>query len=360
MTRRAPLLITPGIGHADGVSRVAGLLAGAMAADHAPLEVWTLRSPGRTAPAPRPGLHVVDAGGSPLRLLASGTGEILAERPAIVVAHLHLLPVAMPALAAGRRVAVYLHGVEAWRRQPWWRLRLLKATPILLANSSWTARRFAAAHPELSARAVAVCPPAIADPAPPALRSPFVEREPIVVIVGRMWAEERYKGHDLLLDVWPEVRRRVPGARLVVIGDGDDRGRLEARARAEGLGESVRFTGLLTDAERDDEYRSARVFAMPSTGEGFGLVYLEAMRHGLPCVAGSGAPEEIVVDGVTGCIVRDGGREDLAGALAGLLADPDRCREMGDAGAARVASHFTVRGFEDCVRRALSVDASPC
>ncbi|MGE3277955.1 MAG: glycosyltransferase family 4 protein [Vicinamibacterales bacterium] len=354
MTGSPPLLVTPGLGGADGVSQVAALLAATLAGD-GPAEVWSLGTPGRVPPAASARLTITDARGSATRLLAMGAGEILRRRPAILVAHLHLLPVVAPAVLASRPVAVYLHGVEAWRPQPWWRRRLLRGVRVLMANSSWTAARFLAAHPEFAGRELTICPPALATTAHPLPVPPdFAHRDPLVVIVGRMWTEERYKGHDQLLDAWPEVRRRVPGARLLVIGDGDDRPRLEARSRAEGLAEAVSFTGALTDAARDAAYRSARVFAMPSTGEGFGLVFLEAMRHGLPCVAAPGAAEEIVLHGRTGLIVSPGDREGLASALADLLGDPGSCARLGEAGALRVSAEFTVARFEAAVRGALA------
>ena len=94
----------------------------------------------------------------------------------------------------------------------------------------------------------------------------------------------------------PPLLAARPGARLVVAGDGDDRPRLEARAAALGLGGAVLFTGFVSEATLAELYRRAAVFVMPSLGEGFGLVYLEAMRAGKPCVAARGSAAEEVVE----------------------------------------------------------------
>ena len=104
---------------------------------------------------------------------------------------------------------------------------------------------------------------------------------------------ERYKGHDQLL----EAMTTLPDARLVVAGDGDDRRRLEEKAAALGLGDRTFFTGFLSEATLAELYRRCAAFVMPSRGEGFGLVYLEAMRAGKPVLAARGSAAEEIVRG---------------------------------------------------------------
>jgi glycosyltransferase involved in cell wall biosynthesis len=148
---------------------------------------------------------------------------------------------------------------------------------------------------------------------------------------------ERYKGHDELLAALADL----PAARLVVAGDGDDRGRLEARARSLGLEDRAAFTGFVSEATLAALYSRCAAFVMPSRGEGFGLVYLEAMRAGKPVVAARGsAAEEIVVDGVTGLLVDPEDRAALAGAVAALLDDPEKAERMGMAGRERYRDEF--------------------
>ena len=87
---------------------------------------------------------------------------------------------------------------------------------------------------------------------------------------------------------------RHPDAVLAIAGDGDDRPRLEARVAALGITRAVRFLGRVDDDRLDELYRECRLFVMPSRDEGFGLVFLEAMRAGKPCIGGRGAASEII------------------------------------------------------------------
>jgi phosphatidylinositol alpha-1,6-mannosyltransferase len=169
-----------------------------------------------------------------------------------------------------------------------------------------------------------------------------------VLVVARMLSTERYKGHDQLLEAWPAVIRRVPAARLVLVGDGDDRPRLQAKAAELGVGRAVAFTGFVSADALAAIYRQAAVFAMPSRDEGFGLVYLEAMAHQLPCVGSiHDAAGDIIEDGQTGYLVDQADGAGLVDRLASLLSDEARRREMGARGYRRLAADFTYEQFRD-------------
>ncbi len=168
-----------------------------------------------------------------------------------------------------------------------------------------------------------------------------------LLIVGRMDPSERYKGHDQLL----EALTALPEARLVVAGDGGDRPRLEAKAASLGIGDRVVFTGFLSEATLAELYRRCAAFVMPSLGEGFGLVYLEAMRAGKPVLAARGsAAEEIVVEGQTGLLADPEDRPALRAALARLLGEPGTARRMGEAGYERWRKEFGIERFRERVR----------
>lgn len=169
-------------------------------------------------------------------------------------------------------------------------------------------------------------------PPGPARRHLGLTEAPTVVCVGRL---ARQKGQDLLLQAWPAVRARVPDARLLLVGDGPDRGALESVAPP-----GVVFVG--SSEEVDHYFAAADVVVLPSRWEGSALVALEAMAAGRPVVASA-------VDGVrealgdTGIVVRPGDVGDLSVAIASLLSDPDAAVAAGLAARQRVTVMGDIR-----------------
>jgi len=180
---------------------------------------------------------------------------------------------------------------------------------------------------------------------------------PLVGAVGRL---HRQKGFTDLITALAQVREHLPAVRLLLVGDGELRGDLEAHAQALGLSEVVTFAGLRTDipeilAELD-------LFALPSLWEGLPNVVLEAMAAGLPVVATAvGGTPEVVVDGVSGLLVPPHDPAALAEALVFLLRDPGMRRKIGQAGRKRVGQCFSVgqmvRKTEDLYETLLNGDA---
>lgn len=252
--------------------------------------------------------------------------------------------------------ALFVHGIEAWDRKLQHYATAIRGANLLLAVSRHTASRVAEAHGVDPSRIevvhLALAPEAGTAGEPDASVVDRINRRS-VGIVARLSAEERQKGHDELLEVFAAMNG-VHDAQLVIVGGGDDRERLQARARDLGIGDRVLFTGRVSEATLRAIYAKLRIFAMPSRGEGFGLVFLEAMRHGLPCVASRhDAAKEVVVDGETGFTVDLGDRGALRGALETLLTDDALCARMGAAGKQREASHFSYARFERRLREIL-------
>jgi len=163
---------------------------------------------------------------------------------------------------------------------------------------------------------------------------------PLVVCVSRLVAR---KGQDVLISGMPRIRRRVPDATLVIVGGGPYEQRLRALASGAPAG-SVVFAGQVSEEDLPRYYAMGDVFAMPCRTrlagmevEGWGNVFIEASACARPIVVGdSGGARETVVDGETGLLVDGNDVEQVADAVAGLLADPQRARRMGEAGRERV------------------------
>ena len=257
------------------------------------------------------------------------------------------------------RFAIFVHGIELATAADGSRARSLRGAHRLLANSEFTAAALRAALPARADRVRVV--PLCLDPErvrswEAAQTGAAPAREPAALLVGRMWSEERGKGHDSLIEAWPEVRRRVPAAQLWIVGEGDDAARLRQLARERGVEGAVRFLGRVSDAELGSLYRRASVFAMPSRQEGFGLVYAEAMWHGLPCIGSTAdAAGQVIAEGETGRLVAYGDVRETAAATADLLADPLRAQAMGEAGRKRARERFGYERFRGDLLAALEL-----
>lgn len=172
-----------------------------------------------------------------------------------------------------------------------------------------------------------------------------------VLFVGRL--VER-KGVAHLIEALARLRQ-PSSTRLVVVGDGPERPRLEALARSRGLGDRVLFRGKVSDAELQRVYRDADVLVLPSVvdargdTEGLGVVLLEAMNYGVPVIASRiGGIVDIVADGESGVLVPPGDAGALAAALERVLGDAGLARALGERGRERLVAQF---GWDAIVRR---------
>jgi phosphatidylinositol alpha-1,6-mannosyltransferase len=354
--RRPLLLVSAGLGLAGGGSAVVGRLCAAVMARFASrtgagFEILHLGPPpeaplgGQDPPA-----AITGFGGDTGALARAVIGrQLSAPRPLIFFDHLgpSRCQALMPSLLRAPYL-VFLHGVESWRPLSWDRRRALGRASALLANSDHTRRRARAFNKTLPP--VDLLPLALEDrPLAGTVDEDLLDRcgAAFLLIVGRMAADERYKGHDELLGALPALLDRHPQARLVVVGGGDDRARLEAESRQRGLADAVLFTGFVSEATRAELYQRCLAFVMPSRDEGFGLVFLEAMRAAKPCLAALGsAAEEIVEGGRTGLLVDRDDPVALTAGLASFYDYPERAARLGEAGRRRFEDRFRHTAFE--------------
>jgi phosphatidyl-myo-inositol dimannoside synthase len=271
--------------------------------------------------------------------------------PIAVVAHLHLMPTVWPLIWRGTRVVPVLVGIEAWEALQPARAHALRRASRAIAISHHTAREFKRANPEFANLTVDVCWPAT--PTLPTAPTDTASSS-YALIVGRMAANERYKGHDELIDTWTRVRRAVPDARLIVAGSGDDVARLRERVAAAALDGAITFEEHVSAERLATLYRDCAFLVLPSRREGFGYVLLEAMFAGRACIGGKGAAEEIIVPGETGLIVDPASPDDLANAMIDLFRDPERSARMGAAGRERAVRVFSAERFAQDLERALA------
>jgi phosphatidylinositol alpha-1,6-mannosyltransferase len=285
----------------------------------------------------------------------------------MICAHVGLAPAAHLMSKVSRTPYwLVLYGIEVWGELSVAKRSALRAAERYLSITRFTLEATVARHGIDTPRAFILPPSLPKGPLRSPARSYIVSGDPsrpMVLTVGRMAAAERYKRHDVMIEAWPLVLRRMPDAVYWIVGSGDDSKRLELRVHELGIAESVHFAGAVSAEELDVCYTLCRVFAMPARtdlgsavpcGEGFGIVFLEAMAHGKPVIGPSvGAPAEFIRSGEHGLLVDPTDPTEIAQAVVELLEDPERARRMGVAGREWVASEFSFERFSDRLRNGL-------
>jgi len=238
------------------------------------------------------------------------------HRPIDVVfcGHVYMAPLAWGlARFFGARYWLQTHGVDIWTPQRRLKRAAVEKADLVTAVSRVTRRRLLG-WANLDPHRVRVLPNTVRDVFAPGIASPAYRGRlglrggPVLLTVGRLASTERSKGHEPIFTILPALRAQFPDLVYVIAGDGDDRERLEARARELGLAqETVRFLGYVPDEELPDLYRLADLFVMPSATEGFGIVYLEAAACGLRVLGGVG----------------DGSNDAIQDDRVGATVDPD-------------------------------------
>jgi glycosyltransferase involved in cell wall biosynthesis len=238
----------------------------------------------------------------------------------VICGHLYLLPAAwILARVWGARLALIVHGLEAWQptRDPWTN-RLAGSIDGFIAVSQFSADKFIAWSKVPTDRAFILPNCVDLEQFQPQHRDErLVERyglqsSKVILTMGRLAAAERSKGFDEVIELMPRLLRRFPTLKYLIIGDGDDRPRLEMKIKRLGLSEKVIFAGHVSEAEKVAHYNLAHVYVMPSVGEGFGIVLIEAAACGVPIIGSQ----------------VDGSREALLNGRLGRLVDPTQPAEL--------------------------------
>jgi glycosyltransferase involved in cell wall biosynthesis len=261
------------------------------------------------------------AGTWPLRLrtpifASQIVGGGLWRQPNLVIAtHLNFTPAAYwLKRLSGVPYWVVAHGVEAWNiKQPTLQKALHHADRIL-AVSGYTRDRLLKEQ-NLDPAKISLLPNTFDSrrfqiaPKPQPLLNRYGLRanQPIILTVSRLDSADGYKGYDKILKALPEIRCRIPDVHYILVGKGNDRPRIEQLVTQLNLQECVTLAGFIPDAELDNHYNLCNVFAMPSIGEGFGIVYLEALACGKPTLGGN----------------QDGAIDALCQGELGVLVNPD-------------------------------------
>jgi phosphatidylinositol alpha-1,6-mannosyltransferase len=327
-------LVTDAFGEQGGIAQYNRDLLTALSAAETGNNILVIPRHGGANPSEMPaGIKQLAAAGKyRFSLAALRAATLEGAFDAVFCGHIHLAPIAA-ALGAflGRPLWLQLHGTEAWGPLSRAQLRAAERAALVTAVSRYTRRRFLSIS-RIDPSRVCVLPNTVGarfapGPKPDYLRERHnLEDRKVLLTVGRLASAERGKGHDRVLQALPELRKSYPDLVYLVVGEGDDKIRLQALGQQLGVMDAVVFVNMVEPGELPDYYRVADVFVMPSTQEGFGIVFLEAAASGLHVIGGNcDGSIDALADGALGRIIDPLNRRELIDAILGSLAgdEPD-------------------------------------
>jgi phosphatidylinositol alpha-1,6-mannosyltransferase len=318
---RVLALVTDAFGGHGGIAQYNRDFLSSLAACDAVSAVIVLPRASATSPGTlRSGLRQLHPVRGRLAYALTALWTALTHRPIDIIfcGHLFMVPLAAAIAKLLRaRLWVQVHGIEAWHELSRLHRRSVETAALVTTVSRYTRMRVLEWIGIDSAR-VKVLPDTVDPRFQPGPKPGYlinrhaVSGKKVIMTVSRLASSERYKGHDRVIRILPRVLFQHPETIYLVVGDGDDRPRLEAFATELGVTDQVRFVGSVRPEELPDYLRLADVFVMPSTGEGFGIVFLEALATGIHVIGGN----------------KDGSLDPLADGELGRVIDPDNQEEL--------------------------------
>ncbi|MBI1284716.1 MAG: glycosyltransferase [Thiobacillus sp.] len=315
MGLRILLLTTDAYGGHGGIAYYNRCLAEAFAEMPEVKEVVVLARVMRFAPegTPRKVQFISESSGSKTAYLRSLLGLAGQNFDLVICGHVNLLPLAAPfAMFKRTPLVLQVHGIDVWQPAKAASRAWLPRVNAVWSVSAVTLDRMNA-WANLPLSKYTIIPNTIhleryglAPKRADLVKRYALEGRKIILSLARLSGFERYKGIDEILEAMPALLQQEPRLTYMVLGDGDDQARLEAKAQTLGVADKVIFAGFVREFDKADYLRLADVFALPGRGEGFGIVYLEAMACGIPVVGSA----------------LDGSSEALRGGMLGELVDP--------------------------------------
>lgn len=324
------------------------------------------------AAASFPGLRIEAFSGNRLALVKRVFALALTGRiELLLIGHVNYAPLGaiLKRLRPKLRYGVFAYGVDVWDKLTKVRAYSLRQADFVVSISEYTKQVLIKTN-GVSADNIRLAPPSLEEdleieskpnsPIDTGLDAHHASPRITLLSVCRLELSERYKGVDNIIEALPTVLAQYPQVQYFVIGSGSDLGRHRKLAQEKGVAEAVHFLGPVDDAALQHHYQQCDVFVMCSAREGFGIVYLEAMRYGKPVIAAnSGGAPEVVKDGETGLIVEYGDLKQTAAAITALCSDSALRKKLGDAGRKRLEKNYTFAHFEQRLHEIILAELPP-
>ena len=264
---------------------------------------------------PKKVIYSIGGDGGKLRFIKNILMKLFTKYDLVICGHINLLPLAyLHKLRSNAKMALLAFGIDVWMPHSSKIIRkIIRTTDAIWAVSQYTQNqlvKWACVDEKrffLLPNAIDTSKYQLLDRDKDLEIRHGIEEKKILMVIGRLAKEERYKGIDEVMGVMPTLLKLEPSLIYIVIGEGSDKNRLIQKSKDINLDKKIIFTGYINEWEKNKYLSLADVFVMPGRGEGFGFVYLEALAAGVP-VVGS---------------ILDGSREALRGGTLGELVNPD-------------------------------------
>lgn len=290
-------------------------------------------------------------GSQPGRFVRHALAALMKPHQLVIVGHVDLGPLALPTqmLYPHSPVLTLTYGIDVWKRLPWH-----KRVALQHANLIWTISKYTANKLEVEQGIDRQSIDLVRIPIDPDFAaqlsawqaSHLQPTRTRLLSIARLQSVAERKGIDSVINALPSIRKKVPDVNYTIIGDGNDRPRLEQLAQQCGVADIVHFAGHVPDQQLLSYLNGTDLFVLPSRTEGFGIVFIEAMACGKAVIAGAhGGSPEVIDQGVTGLLVQHDDQSALTNVITDLLQDDAKRNAMGIAGQARVASIYDYQSF---------------
>ena len=251
----------------------------------------------------------------------------------VILSHVNLLVVGafIKVLSPRTKVVLIAHGIEVWKPFPSWKRRMLSLVDIILPVSEFTRDRMQALYGLRSEKFLVVnnCLDPFLQPVVNKNQYKRIrekhglnEQDLVLFTLTRIKSSEQYKGYDKVINALPEVLKKYPNIKYLIAGkyDAAEKRRLDLLVAQLRLQDQVAFAGFVGDEEIADYYQSTDVYIMPSSGEGFGIVFIEALYYGLPVIAGNVDGSVDALDkGKLGLLVNPQNQHEIVSAISSIL-----------------------------------------
>ncbi len=323
-------LLTDGFGARGGIAQYNCDLLQALSLSPDLEKILVLSRQGPKVQSDKPPMmEVIEPKGSRwlYAITALGRSGQFGKNDWIFCGHIYMLPLAVAlSFVTGSRVWLQIHGIEAWNRGNLAVNIAMKYVARVTAVSRYTRRRFlewSSIRPEM----VKVIPNTVDKrflPGEPSDRRRFAEDDQkLLLSVSRLSSTERYKGQDRMIETLAALEQEHCRFVYMIAGEGDDISRLQELVASHHLEKCIRFIGYVPDEDLPALFRTADIFAMPSTGEGFGIVFLQALACGCAVIAGNAdGSTDPLLDGRAGLLVAPEDKVELRNALKSAMNNP--------------------------------------